>query len=163
MKDLLRQAQFATHRSHLILEEELERLDQLQTHISRQAAYVVMRLDPVRTGPSGAGALDDIRVDGALGQELEIAQPPCLALKDAHELGANDPPLFLRVRDALSAPTTSSAASMPTRCILASVRKVRMTCSASPGAAGRDRQRHTQLVAHRMVDKGGSDCRINPS
>ena len=44
-----------------------------------------------------AGALDDVRIDGALSQEIYFAQLVGFAFKNAHELFANNFPLALWV------------------------------------------------------------------
>ena len=48
LDDLVRQAERAADRAHFVLEEEAQRLDQLELHVVGQAADVVMRLDLLR-------------------------------------------------------------------------------------------------------------------
>ena len=86
------QTQLLADHAHLVLEEELERLDQLEVEILRQAADVVMRLD--------RAALEDVGIDGALCKEVDALLLAGLLLKDADELCANDFALLLRLRDA---------------------------------------------------------------
>ena len=71
------------------LEEELQRLYQCKLQILRQAAHVVVGLD--------GATLQDVRVDGSLGQEFNPRQLPGFLLKDPDELCADDLPFGLRV------------------------------------------------------------------
>ena len=56
---------------HLVFEEFTQRLDELELHVSRQAADVVVALDDVGLAGLAARRLDDVGVDRALGQELD--------------------------------------------------------------------------------------------
>ena len=68
--DRLRQAQFGADPRHLVLEQRPQRLDQLELQVVRQAADVVVALDVGRAG--AAAALDDVRVERALHEELVV-------------------------------------------------------------------------------------------
>ena len=69
--DVLRQAQRQTELADLILEEVVKRLDQIEVHAIGERDEVVMALDGGRLAARLARAtLDDVRVDGALGQVL---------------------------------------------------------------------------------------------
>ena len=69
----LRQAQLQAEAAHLVLEEVLERLDQLEAQFLRQTADVVMRLDVVGRAVHGAAALDHVGIQRALRQILTSA------------------------------------------------------------------------------------------
>ncbi len=56
---------------HLVFEEFTQRLDELQLHVRREAAYVVMALDDVGLAGLDARRLDDVGVNRALSQELD--------------------------------------------------------------------------------------------
>ena len=84
--------------AHLVLEQRSERLEKLEPELGRQAADVVVALDVGR--PLAARGLDDVGVEGSLGEEAERAAYSRLATKDGDELAADDSPLLLRVLDA---------------------------------------------------------------
>jgi hypothetical protein len=65
------QAEFQADGAHLVLEQLAQRLDQLQLHVLGQAADVVVALDDVRLAGLAAGGLDHVRIDGALGEEVD--------------------------------------------------------------------------------------------
>ena len=70
----LGQTQLQAHRPHFVLEQRLQRFDQLELQVVGQAADVVVALD---VGGAGAAAgLDDIGVERALHQELDVAVTP---------------------------------------------------------------------------------------
>src|SRR5690606_35085176 len=72
--EVLGQAELLAQRPHLVLEELAPRLDKLHVHAFRQAADIVVRLDR-HGGPAGEGnALDDVRIEGALGEEIRAAE-----------------------------------------------------------------------------------------
>ena len=96
---VVRQAEGATQGSHLVLEQQTQRLDQLEVHSLRQATDVVVGLDHLRPVP-GRGALDHVGIEGALGQELHRTVPARFLLEHRDELGPDDPPLALGVRHA---------------------------------------------------------------
>ena len=69
--DVLGQAKGQTQRADLVLEEVVKRLDEVKAHALGEGDEVVMALDGGRLATRLARAgLDDVRVDGALGQEL---------------------------------------------------------------------------------------------
>src|SRR5690606_27587124 len=66
--DLVGQAEFLADHPHLVLEELAQRFDQLDLEVLGQPAHVVVGLD---VGGAGAAAgLHDVRVQGALDEEL---------------------------------------------------------------------------------------------
>ena len=107
----LRQAQLPPQSAHFVFEQLAQRLDQRQVHPLRQAADVVVRLD----GDAGAAVerhgLDDVRVEGALRQEVGAAVRQRLLLEDIDEGGADRLALRLGVDTPASLPRNSSAAS----------------------------------------------------
>ena len=78
--------------AHLVLVEELERLDELKPEVLGQAAHVVVAL--YRAG------LDYVGIDSALGEEAYALQLPGLLLKHADKLRADYLALLLGVRNA---------------------------------------------------------------
>ena len=66
----LGQAQFLADAAHLVLEQHSQRFDQLERHILRQAAHIVVCLDRARVrGILIAGRLDHVGVERALRQK----------------------------------------------------------------------------------------------
>ncbi len=97
----LGQAEREAELADLVLEQRPQRLDQRELQVVRQPADVVVRLDVRR--PGTAAGLDDVRVERALDQELDVPLGVQLAggrLEGADELAADDLALLLRVGDA---------------------------------------------------------------
>src|SRR3546814_20019136 len=69
---LARQAEFDADPAHFVLEQFPQRFDQLEFHVRRQAADVVMALDDVCLAGLAAGRLDDIRIVRAMREELHV-------------------------------------------------------------------------------------------
>ena len=87
----LGQAQLLADAAHLVLEQHPQRLDQLEVHVLREPADVVVRLD--RRGDALAAArLDHVRVEGALDEEPERAEPRASSSKTR----MNSSPMRLR-------------------------------------------------------------------
>src|SRR2546422_825041 len=80
----------------LVLVEVAQRFDELQLHVLREPADIVVGLDPI---PELASALDPVRGDRPLDQ---VVGPVGLrlSLEELDELPADDGPLLLRVDDA---------------------------------------------------------------
>src|SRR5580704_14459943 len=78
---MLRQAQFATERADLVLEELAQRLDQPEVHPRREAADIMVRLDRDAGAAGGAYRLDDIGVERPLREELDAADLLRLSVK----------------------------------------------------------------------------------
>src|SRR5262249_20467806 len=98
--DLFWQAKRRADLTHLVLEQVAQRLDQAERQVFGQPD-VVVRLDPSRRrGSVVAGALDDVRIQRALGQEIDPAELARFLGEDANELPADNAPLFLGVRNA---------------------------------------------------------------
>ena len=62
-------AELSAHAAHLVLEEPLQRLAQLEVHLLGQSAHVVMALDDLARDVE---ALDAVGVDGALGKPVAL-------------------------------------------------------------------------------------------
>src|SRR6185295_18897880 len=93
----LGQAQLETNGADLVLEQVAQRLDELEPHVGGEPADVVVGLDLLGGLGLGRGALDHVRVERSLGQEVDLAQLLRLLLEDPDELVADDPPLLLGV------------------------------------------------------------------
>ena len=98
------QAELAAERAHLVLEQRAQRLDELELHALGQPADVVVRLDDLRA-VAGRGALDHVRVERALRQELDRAELLRLLLEHRDELAADDLALLLGVGRRRRAPS----------------------------------------------------------
>ncbi len=92
-----RQTQLDTDLAHLVLEQFTQGLDQLQLHVFRQPAYVVMGFDHMGLARLGAGRLDHVGVDGALGQEGDRIQLARLLLEDVDKQVADDLAFLFRI------------------------------------------------------------------
>ena len=96
------QTERRAQRAHLVLEEMIQGLNQVEMHALREGNQIVVRLNRARL-PAGlaCAALDDVGVDGALGQVLH--RTPVLSQVLRHgeellpELRADDAALLLRV------------------------------------------------------------------
>ena len=98
---ILRQAELAAERAHLVLKQQTQRLnDLLEIHKVRQAADVVVALDD---GGDIRAGFDHVGIDRTLSQIVDRADLLALFLKDADELLTDDLALRLRVRDVLQA------------------------------------------------------------
>ncbi|OPF33664.1 cytosine deaminase [Pseudomonas aeruginosa P47] len=94
------QAQLQADLAHFVLEQFAQRLDQFELHVLRQAADVVVRFDHMGLAGLGAGRLDHVGVDGALGEELHVLQLGGFFVEDFDEGAADDLALLFRVGDA---------------------------------------------------------------
>jgi hypothetical protein len=73
-----------------VLEQHAERFDQLEAHPIGQAADVVVALDR-RRRPDDRNAFDDVGIQGALREKVEVAQLLGALLEDVDERGADEP------------------------------------------------------------------------
>ena len=97
----LRQTQLNTQLAHFILEQLLERLNQLKLHVFRQATDIMMRLDHPCLAVLDGDRLDNVRVDGALCQKVDAFQFGGFLIEHFDKGTANDFAFFFRVADAL--------------------------------------------------------------
>ena len=92
------QAQLTAGLTHLVFEQVAQRLHQLlEVHGVGQTADVVVALD--NSGLTAQTALNDIRVNGTLCQEIHLADLLGLLFKHTDELFADDLALALRLGD----------------------------------------------------------------
>ena len=75
------QAEFVAQRADLVLEKLAQRFDQLQAHFLGQAADIVVALDGDRGAARKAHRFNDIRVEGALGEERRALDPVGIVLE----------------------------------------------------------------------------------
>ena len=87
------------HAAHLVLEQQAQRLDDLQVHLLGKAADVVVRLDRGRRAVDRT-RLDHIRIDRTLRQPLDVLDLNGLLVENLHEVAADDLALPLGVRNA---------------------------------------------------------------
>src|SRR5256712_513209 len=88
------------NRTDLVLVEVAQRFDELQLHVLREAADIMVGLDPV---PELAPALDPVRGDRPLDQMVG-PEGLRLSLEELDEHAADDGPFLLRVHDASQRP-----------------------------------------------------------
>src|SRR5213082_1703209 len=100
MGELARQPELGAEPAHLVLEQLAQRLDELETHPLGEPAHVVVRLDDLRLAGAGAGGLDDVGIDRALGEELDAFETLRLLVEDLDEGPADHLALGLGVGDA---------------------------------------------------------------
>ena len=81
----LGQAELAAEHADLVLEQFAQRLDQLHVHPLGQAADIVVALDRHRRPAGEADALDHVRIERALGEEIGAADLRRLRLEDVDE------------------------------------------------------------------------------
>src|SRR6185369_3367309 len=74
-KDLLRNVQLSSDQTHFIFEQLAQRLDQLEVHLLRKSADVVMTLDH-RRWTTHRNRLNDVRIQRALHEITDIAKTP---------------------------------------------------------------------------------------
>ena len=85
------QTKLFTDHTYLILEQKLDWFHKFESELLGKSADVVVGLDTV--------ALEDIGVDGTLSEEFDSLDLLGFLLEDCDELGTDDLPLLLRVRD----------------------------------------------------------------
>ena len=95
---LLGHAQLQPDRTHLVLEQVAQRLDELKAQAGREATHVVVRLD-LDGGRRHVRRrrLDHVGVERALGEEVDPAQAQRFGLEHSDELAPDDSPLLFRV------------------------------------------------------------------
>ncbi len=98
--EFLGKTQLSTQLSHLVFEEETERFDELESESLGQSAHVVVSLDH-RRRPLDRDRLDDVRIERALGQVVDVAMLRGLVFEDLDEHATDNPPLLLRIIDTL--------------------------------------------------------------
>jgi len=81
-----------------ILEKLFEGLKELELHALGQAADIVMGFDQGGRIAVYGNALDNIRIQGSLGQKLGLADRRGGFFKDADEFSSDDFPFFFQDR-----------------------------------------------------------------
>jgi hypothetical protein len=103
------QAERQTGSAHLVFEEIAKRLDELEPQVDREAADVVMRLDPMRIDGVMTRTLDHVGIERALSQKFDPLQRRRLALEYLDERCANPAPLLFGIDHALQHPEELAA------------------------------------------------------
>src|ERR1700719_450686 len=98
MHHLLRKPQLQPQLSYFVLEQFAQRLQQLELHVFRQAAHVVVRFDDMRLSRLGARRLNDVRIDRALREPLDVFEFRRLFIEHFDKTPADDFSLLLRIR-----------------------------------------------------------------
>src|ERR1700730_16061147 len=149
------QSQLTAQFAYLVLEQFAQGLDELQFHAGRQAADIVMRFDRNRGTPEWAHRLDYIGVEGALRQELDIADLVRLFVEDVDKGGADRLALLFGVGDAGELFEEQSARiAMDQRDVVMPAEEAHdLLRLARPQQAGIDKDAG-QLVADRLVEQG---------
>ena len=83
---------------NLVLEEVLQRFDELQFHPFGEPPHVVVGFDDGAWPTEGRAGFDQVRVEGSLGEEFRITDLPRLFIENLDENPSDDFPLPLRVR-----------------------------------------------------------------
>ena len=99
-EDHLRNAKVASDRTDLVLEQLAKRFDELEVHLFRQAADIVMCLDRDRSAAE-RDRFDHVRIKRALNEPLNIADPLCLSVEDVDELSTDRLTFLLRINYAV--------------------------------------------------------------
>ena len=95
--ELFVEPELAADLAHFVLEQLAQRLDQLHPHPLGQAADVVMALDHRRLADD-RHRLDDVGIQRALRQEIDLPELRRLGLEDVDERRADDLALLSRDR-----------------------------------------------------------------
>ena len=95
--ELLVESELAADLPHFVLEQLAQRLDQLHAHPLGQAADVVVALDHRRLADD-RNRLDDVGIERALRQEINLPELGRFLLEHVDERRADDLPLLLRIR-----------------------------------------------------------------
>ena len=97
--ELFVEAELPSDLAHLVLEQLAQRLDQLHAHALGQAADVVMALDERRLAHD-RHRLDDVRIERALRQKIDLPELRGLLFEHVDERRADDLALLLGIDDA---------------------------------------------------------------
>ncbi len=96
-----RNPEFDPDLAHFVLEQFAQRFDQVEFHVLRQAADIVMRFNQMRLAGGGAGGFDNIRINRALGQPPGIVELSRLFFEDFDKQIADGLALILGIGLAL--------------------------------------------------------------
>ena len=93
------QPAFGAQRTHLVLEQLAQRLDELELHFLGQAAHIVVRFNRGR-GSFVRDRLDDVGVQRSLDQVIRAAQLVRFFVEDGDKLAPDDFAFLLGILDA---------------------------------------------------------------
>ena len=92
-------AQGSADPADLVLEQRTQRLDNLQVHLLRKTAHIVVGLD-LGGDALDAGGLDHVRIDGSLGEPAGVLDGAGVFVEGLHEEPSDDLSLGLRLGNA---------------------------------------------------------------
>ena len=96
LENILRHPQLAAQVANLVLKQLPKRLQQLQLHVFWQTTHVMVGLDVPGRAPHAPG-LDDVRVEGPLGQKIDGGRLTGHLLEGQDKLPADYLALLLRI------------------------------------------------------------------
>ena len=91
--EMLRHTELTSHTTHLVLEQPLQRLTELQAHLLRQSTHVVVALDDLACNIQ---ALNTVGIDGPLCQPLSISNLLRLSIEHLDKITADNLTFLLR-------------------------------------------------------------------
>ena len=92
--EMLGHTQLAAHTAHLVLEQPLQRLAELQMHLLGQSTHIVVALDDLA---GNIETLDTVGIDGSLSQPLGAFYLLGLGIEDLDEITAYNLALLLGI------------------------------------------------------------------
>ena len=101
--DIVGHPELFSEEPDLVLEEVLQRLDELQLHFFRESPHVVVGFDDGAGSAKGRLGFDQIRIERPLGEKLRTFDLLGLPVEDLDEDPADDLPLPFRIRHPLQA------------------------------------------------------------
>lgn len=96
--DFFRHMELTAQFTDFVLEEFAQRFNELEFHVLRETAYIVMALDG---GCRCGAAFHHVRIEGALNEEFHVVQLVCFFLEGVDEFRADDLAFLFRFGDAL--------------------------------------------------------------
>ncbi len=156
--------ELAAERTHLILEQFAQRLEQLQLHPLRESADIVVRLDGDAGSAGKRHRFDDVGVERALGEKLGAADFVRLLVKYIDECGADDLALLLGIADAPQMPKKERPrVALDERNVVVAAKQLhhflRLAVAQKPVIDENARE----LIADRLMDQYGGNRGIDPA